>query len=105
MPAIRFDLYILFLVIVLLIAIGVSAFIIYYDRDKRPVSGRHILLGQVGRAKQDIPKGKLGKGYVFGEYWDIICDDDLKVNDAIRVTEVHDKFLKVVPTDMLPERV
>jgi membrane protein implicated in regulation of membrane protease activity len=62
-----------------------------------------VLLGQVGRAKQNISAGKLGKVYLFGEYWEAICDQDLKAGDAVRVIEVHEKFLKVVPTDLLPD--
>ena len=84
---------------------GVVITIIYYfyDLKRRPVSGRHVLLGQVGRAQQNINSGKLGKVYVFGELWEAVCDEDLKKDQAIRVVEVHDKYLKVVPSDSLPD--
>lgn len=105
-PKLIFDtIYIVYFAIgVFILAIAV-AFVWWYDQSKRPVSGKHALLGQVGRAKQDIPAGKLGKVYIFGEYWEGVCDDDLKDDQAVRVTEVHDKFVKVVPSDTLPDTI
>jgi membrane protein implicated in regulation of membrane protease activity len=105
MPSINTTLYITFFILGSLALIIIAGLVYWYDLSRRPVSGRHILLGQIGRAKQDIPKGMLGKVFVFGEYWEAICDEDLKTGDAIRVTEVHDKFLKVVPSDQLPDLV
>ncbi len=101
---IRITLYIGYLALGVILLGVVVLFFIWYDRERPTVSGRHMLLGQIGRAMQDIPAGKLGKVYIFGEYWDGICDETLQQNQAIRVTEVHDKFLKVVPSDRLPER-
>jgi membrane protein implicated in regulation of membrane protease activity len=105
MPSINASLYITFFILGAVALIVIGVFVYWYDFSRRPVSGRHILLGQIGRAKQNIPKGKLGKVYVFGEYWEALCDTDLKDEDAVKVIEVHDKFLKVVPSDQLPEMV
>jgi len=105
MPSINTSLYILFFVLGSIVLGIVTLIFFFYDKDRRPVSGRHILLGQIGRAKQDIPAGKLGKVYIFGELWEALCDKDLKEKDAVRVIEVHDKFLKVVPTDQLPDAI
>jgi len=102
---IRISLYIGYLALGVILIGVLTLFFIWYDKGRRPVSGRHILLGQIGRAKADIPAGKLGKVYIFGEYWDAICDEDLKLDQAIRVIEVHNKFLKVVPSEELPEKV
>jgi membrane-bound serine protease (ClpP class) len=103
MPSINVMFYLISLFVGVVILVALTIFYYMYDLSRRPVSGRHILLGQIGRAKQDIPRGKLGKVYVFGEYWEAISDEELKRGQAIRVVEVHDKFLKVVPTDMLPD--
>ena len=80
-----------------------AIFIIAYDRSRRPITGRHGLLGEIGRTKQDIPAGKLGKIYIFGEYWEAICDESLTKGQAVQVVEVHDKYVKVVASDLLPE--
>jgi membrane protein implicated in regulation of membrane protease activity len=89
---------------VFVLAVAV-AFVWWYDQSRRPVSGKHALLGQVGRAKQAIPAGKIGKVYIFGEYWEGICDEDLAMNQAVKVIEVHEKFVKVIPSESLPDRV
>jgi membrane-bound ClpP family serine protease len=101
---IRISLYIGYLALGVILIGVLILFFIWYDKDKRPVSGRHILLGQIGRAKISFPAGKLGKVYIFGEYWDALCDEDLELEQAIRVTEVHDKFVRVVPSDRLPDQ-
>ena len=103
MPSINVTFYLVFLFLGVVAAIVITIFYYMYDLKRRPVSGRHILLGQVGRAKQDISVGKMGKVYMFGELWEAICNEELKKDQAIRVVEVHDKFLKVVPTDSLPD--
>jgi len=105
MSNLRIELTIIYFVVGSIALMAIAFFIYFYDLNIRPVSGRHSLLGQVGRAKQDIPKGKLGRIYVFGEYWNAICDEDLKMGEAVRVIEVHDKFLKVVPSDQLPDTI
>ena len=102
---IRITLYLIYFFLGVVVLGVATVIILMYDRNIRPVSGRHALLGQIGRAKQDIPAGKLGKIYIFGEYWGAICDDDLKDEEAVKVIEVHDKFVKVVKSDSLPEAV
>ena len=102
---IRITLYLVYFVLGVIVLGVATVIILMNDRGIRPVSGRHAILGQIGRAKQDIPTGKLGKVYIFGEYWEAICDEDLMDNEAIKVIEVHDKFVKVVKSDSLPETV
>ena len=105
MPSIRIGLYILFFVLGTITIGMITLIFFFYDKERRPVSGRHALLGHVGRAKQAIPAGKLGRVYFFGELWDAICEEDLMDEQAVRVVEVHEKFVKVVPSDQLPDTI
>ncbi|MEN3045362.1 MAG: nodulation protein NfeD [Candidatus Hydrothermales bacterium] len=64
---------------------------------KKPVSGREGMIGERGRSKEDIGKGKVGLVFVHGEIWKAIAEEDIKKDDEIIVTGFDGLKLKVKP--------
>lgn len=62
---------------------------------RRPVSGAEGLVGEAGRAAGDITRGREGKVFVDGEYWNAVSDEEIKDGDEVRVVSVDGLHVKV----------
>jgi len=53
---------------------------------KKPVTGKEGMVGEMGKAKTDINKGKEGLVFVHGEIWRAVSEEEIKKGDKIIVT-------------------
>jgi membrane-bound serine protease (ClpP class) len=62
---------------------------------KKPVSGAEELTGAFGVAADDLWRGKEGKVFIEGEYWNAVADEDIEKGGRVAVVEVNGLLLKV----------
>ncbi len=56
---------------------------------KKPVTGREGMVGEKGKAKTDIKKGREGFVFVHGEIWKAISEEEIKKDDKIVVIGIE----------------
>ncbi|MEN3043589.1 MAG: nodulation protein NfeD [Candidatus Hydrothermales bacterium] len=64
---------------------------------KTPVSGKEGMIGERGKSKEDISKGKIGLVFIHGEIWKAIAEEDVFKDEEVIVTGFDGLKLKVRP--------
>ncbi|BAI80278.1 membrane-bound serine protease [Deferribacter desulfuricans SSM1] len=87
----------IYMILTIIGLIGLIAFIlgkvIFKDFKRKPETGSEKLIGMTAEVMQW--DGKKGKIFINGEYWDIISEDDINVNDKVLVVDVKGLTLVV----------
>jgi len=72
----------------------------YYERPGH-FDVKQKLIGEIGVVKTEISAHQRGKVYVYGAYWDAVCEQGMiAAGREIEVVAVKDKFLVVKPVDL-----
>ncbi len=77
---------------------GFVAFTLYMAvrlQRRRSVAGAEGIIGARGRAVGEIRPGQRGKVFVQGEYWDAVCDREVRNGEAVEVVGVEGLLLTV----------
>ncbi|AWR98869.1 NfeD family protein [Metallosphaera hakonensis] len=75
--------------------IGFLSYRIVYVITKTRKRNLFMYKGKVGKAIEDIPKGKVGYVVVEGEYWEAVALEDIKKDEMVRVEDMRDLKLLV----------
>ncbi len=63
---------------------------------KRPTTGAPYLVGQIGEARTNIAKGKVGVIFISGEHWKASSDERIRKGDRVEIVGMDRSILKVV---------
>lgn len=75
--------------------IGFLSYRMIYVIAKTRKRNLYTYRGKVGKAMDDIPKGKIGYVLVEGEYWEAIALEDIKKDETVVVEDMRDLKLLV----------
>ncbi|BBL46708.1 serine protease [Metallosphaera sedula] len=75
--------------------IGFLSYRIVYVIAKTRKRNLYTYKGKIGKAMEDIPKGKLGYVLVEGEYWEAVALEDIKKDETVVVEDMRDLKLLV----------
>ncbi|MDD5529354.1 MAG: nodulation protein NfeD [bacterium] len=86
----------------ILVVIGsITAFFVFVlsaavrAMKKKPVTGKHGLIGQIGKVKEKIVPGKEGKVFIVGEWWNATADETIEAGESVKILNVEGLVLKV----------
>nr|WP_275691963.1 NfeD family protein [Metallosphaera sedula] len=75
--------------------IGFLSYRIVYVIAKTRKRNLYTYKGKIGKAMEDIPKGKVGYVLVEGEYWEAVALEDIKKDETVVVEDMRDLKLLV----------
>ncbi|AKV75276.1 MULTISPECIES: NfeD family protein [Metallosphaera] len=75
--------------------IGFLSYRIVYVIAKTRKRNLYTYKGKIGKAIEDIPKGKMGYVLVEGEYWEAVALEDIKKDETVVVEDMRDLKLLV----------
>ncbi|AEB95518.1 MAG: NfeD family protein [Metallosphaera sp.] len=75
--------------------IGFLAYRMFYVIAKTRKRNIYTYKGKIGKAIDDIPRGKIGYVVLEGEYWEALALDDIRKGDTVKVEDMRDLKLIV----------
>ncbi|MEM0169713.1 NfeD family protein [Metallosphaera sp.] len=75
--------------------IGFLAYRMFYVIVKTRKRNIYTYKGKIGKAIDDIPRGKIGYVVLEGEYWEALALDDIRKGDTVKVEDMRDLKLIV----------